>query len=112
VFGTPPGLYYKASDAEKVFMDEILYQLLPVSARLEGLKETCFEPINDMEQIKVPTLTISHKDDLYGTYKIARAIADCIPGAHFVGYPDGGHMSIGYFDQVYSEIVDFLKEHK
>lgn len=111
-FGTPPGLYYKASDSEKALMDEILYQMLPVSARSEGMKETCFEPINDMEQIKVPTLTISHKDDLFGTYKIARAIADRIPGARFVGYPDGGHMSIGYSDQVYSEIVDFLKEHK
>jgi pimeloyl-ACP methyl ester carboxylesterase len=65
-----------------------------------------------MEQIKVPTLIISHKDDLYGTYKIARAIADSIPYARFAGYPDGGHLSIGYYDQVYSEIANFLKEQK
>jgi pimeloyl-ACP methyl ester carboxylesterase len=70
------------------------------------------EPVNDMEQIKVPTLTFSHKDDLYGTYDIARAVADRIPGARFVVYPDGGHMSIGYHDQLYSEIDDFLNEHK
>jgi pimeloyl-ACP methyl ester carboxylesterase len=115
LFGSPPGLYYKASDSEKAHMEEYLYQLLPVSARSEGMNTEWplfSEPVNDMEQIKVPTLTISHKDDLYGTYKIARAAADRIPGARFVGYPDGGHMSIGYYDQVYSEIADFLNEHK
>ena len=112
VFGTPPGLYYKASDSEKARADELLYQLLPVSARSDGMNNECFEPINDMEQIKVPTLTISHKDDLYGTYVIAQAIANRIPGARFVGYPSGGHISIGYSDLSDSEIAEFLMTHK
>jgi pimeloyl-ACP methyl ester carboxylesterase len=114
VLGTKRNIYNKASPVDKTHADKALNQMLPVSLRLDGLGTELSlgeEPIQNMELTKSPTLIISHKDDLYGTYEIAREAAERVPGARFIGYPDGGHMGIGYHDTMYNEITNFLQEH-
>ena len=61
-----------------------------------------------LERITAPTLAISAADDLYGTYDAARYSAEQIPGARFIGYPDGGHMLVGRNADVTSSIAEFL----
>jgi hypothetical protein len=48
-------------------------------------------------------------DDLFGTYDAARYTADHIPGAKFVGYPNGGHLWVGHQHELTKEITQFVK---
>lgn len=48
-----------------------------------------------LERIIAPTLTVSAKDGLFGTFDGARYSAEHIPGARFIGYPGGGHLWVG-----------------
>jgi pimeloyl-ACP methyl ester carboxylesterase len=77
----------------------MLDQILPVSGRRVGLLNDAFVTMHleryPLGEITVPTLAISAADDLYGTYDAARYTAEQIPGARFVGYPDGGHVLLG-----------------
>jgi 2-hydroxy-6-oxonona-2,4-dienedioate hydrolase len=49
----------------------------------------------NLEAIRAPTLTISARDDGYGTYESARYTAEHIPGAKFLGFETGGHLVLG-----------------
>jgi len=62
----------------------------------------------ELERIAVPTLVISVADDLFGTFDVARYTAEHVPGARFVGYESGGHLWVGYQEDVASEIAAFL----
>jgi 2-hydroxy-6-oxonona-2,4-dienedioate hydrolase len=48
-------------------------------------------------------------NDLFGTFEIARYTAANVPGARFVGYETGGHISVGHSEEITREIADFLK---
>ena len=91
----------------------MLDRILPVSPRRLGLLNdsavTTSLPRYELELVKVPTLTISMKDDLFGTYDGARYTAEHIPGARFLGYESGGHVWIGHHAEILSQIEDFLK---
>jgi len=63
----------------------------------------------DLEGIHVPTLILSTVDDRYGTYDAARYTAEHIHGARFIGYATGGHLLVGHNNDVFAEIVAFLK---
>ena len=49
-----------------------------------------------LETIRVPTLTISARDDGFGTYVGAEYTASRIPRARFIGYEHGGHLLVGH----------------
>jgi hypothetical protein len=57
------------------------------------------------------SLTVGYQNDRGRANEIARTIADRIPGARFLEHPDGGHAGIGYHDETYAEIADFLDKH-
>src|SRR5262249_10837084 len=61
-----------------------------------------------LDLIKVPTLVISVRDDLYGTFASARYTAAEIPHARFVGYESGGHVWVGHDNDVLAQVVRFL----
>jgi pimeloyl-ACP methyl ester carboxylesterase len=112
LLGTPPDLVMRADDAERTRVEAMLDDLLPVTDRRLGLLNdaavTTRLERNPLERITAPTLTISAADDLYGTYDAARYTAEQIPGARFVGYPDGGHVLVGRNAAVTSAIAEFL----
>jgi pimeloyl-ACP methyl ester carboxylesterase len=113
ILATPPEVVKNADASERARVDEMLRQILPVSARGPGLLNdaavTSSLPRYDLERIAVPTLAISMADDLYGTFDGARFTADHVPGARFIGYPTGGHVWVGHHEQILTQIAAFLK---
>ena len=112
LLATDPALLDTASEEERERVQRILWQILPVSERAEGL-------LNDarlasrpapmaMEQIRVPTLTIACEDDRFGTHAAARHIAATVPGAKLMSFPTGGHVWVGHDAEVFARIADFL----
>jgi pimeloyl-ACP methyl ester carboxylesterase len=114
LLATDPALVAAASADEQARAHQILSDILPVSARTEGL-------LNDgrlsgnpapmpLETIRVPTLAISLEDDRFDTIAAARHIAAEVPGANLVTWPTGGHIYIGHDADVAAEIDAFLKD--
>jgi pimeloyl-ACP methyl ester carboxylesterase len=113
ILGTPPPVVKNAAADERERVQRMLEQILPVSARREGLinetKVVSSLPRYELENITAPTLVISAEDDLYGTYRGARYSAEHIPGARFIGFPTGGHLLVGHQQELGSEISAFLR---
>ena len=113
VLATPSAAYAAADAAERQRADQMLTQILPVSARRLGL-------LNDsrlstaasrvaLESIRAPTLCISARDDGYGTYASAEYSAAHIPGARFLGFDDGGHLLLGHRSAVRQAVAETLQ---
>ena len=113
VMGTPPEIVAAATSGEQMRVSRFMQRILPISARVQGI-------IHDsrianslaryaLEEIKAPTLVMSARDDLYGTYASSQYTAHEIPGAKLIGYDTGGHMLVGYYDEAIAEIDSFLK---
>jgi 2-hydroxy-6-oxonona-2,4-dienedioate hydrolase len=111
VLATPAEAYAAASAAERRRADTILAQILPVSARRQGLlndsRLTTGAARAALESIRAPTLCISARDDGFGTYESARYSAEHIAGARFLGFDQGGHLLLGHQAEVV-EAVDAL----
>ena len=112
VLATPPELLTTASPRERARVNAMLDNILPVSARAEGLRSDSSVGKHlvpaPLESILVPTLIISARDDRYGTYASAQYTASQIAGAKFVGFNEGGHTWVGHNDEVMAEIVKLL----
>jgi pimeloyl-ACP methyl ester carboxylesterase len=113
ILATPSEVVKKADAAEKARVGEMLRHILPVSTRGSGLLNdaavTSSLPRYELERIAVPTLVISMKDDLFGTFDGARYTADHVRGARFTGYATGGHVWVGHQEEILAEIAAFLK---
>ena len=112
VLATPPELLATASPSEQARVNTMLENILPVSARAQGLrsdtavgKHLVAAPLGS---IHLPTLIVSARDDRYGTYASAQYTASQIAGAKFVGFDEGGHTWVGHDDEVMAEIVMLL----
>jgi pimeloyl-ACP methyl ester carboxylesterase len=112
VLATPPELLRAASPQERARVNALLDNILPVSARADGLRSDTalgkhLAPA-PLESIHTPTLIISARDDRYGTYASAQFTASRIAGAKFVRFDQGGHTWVGHDDEVRAEIVRLL----
>ena len=112
VLATPPALLTTASPQERARVHAMLDNILPVSARAEGLahdtavgRQLVPAPL---VSIQVPTLIISARDDRYGTYASAQYTASGIAGAKFIGFEQGGHTWVGHDAEVMSEVGKLL----
>jgi pimeloyl-ACP methyl ester carboxylesterase len=114
ILGTPPKIVASASADEQARIERIIELILPVRPRRLGLLNdgvvVSSLPRYELEKISAPTLAISAADCLYGTFEGARYAADHIPGARFVGYPNGGHMLVGHLADASAKIVAFLRQ--
>jgi 2-hydroxy-6-oxonona-2,4-dienedioate hydrolase len=112
LLATPPEQVAAASPQERARVNAILNQILPVSARAEGLRSDSVLGKGlaryPLELIRAPTLLISARDDGYGTYASAEYTASQIAGAKFIGFDTGGHVWVGHDDEVQAEIVKLL----
>ena len=112
VLATPPELLTAASPQERARVNAMLDNILPVSARAEGLAHDTAASKHltpsPLESIHLPTLVLSARDDRYGTYASAQYTAGLIAGAKFIGFDEGGHTWVGHDDEVMSEIVKLL----
>ena len=112
VLATPPELLRTTSTRERARVVAMLDNILPVSARAEGLRSDTLVGKHlvpaPLGAIDVPTLIVSARDDRYGTYASAQYTASQIADAKFVGFDQGGHTWVGHDDEVMSEIVELL----
>lgn len=113
--GTPPEDFRRATSEERAGALRAMQHLLPMRERARGMqndaKIVSSLPRYDLERIQVPTLVISAEDDLYGTFRGAGYTAERIPGARFLGFPDGGHLLIGHGKAVAAEMAEFFRLH-
>lgn len=113
ILATPPDIVDKAEPEEQVRVRQLLDSILPISPRRLGLINDAAVTSSltryELERITAPTLAISVTDDLFGTYAAARYTAEHIPGARFIGYETGGHVSVGHQNDVVAAIAAFLK---
>jgi pimeloyl-ACP methyl ester carboxylesterase len=112
VLGTPPHVVSNASLQEQARVDRILQNIQPIGPRALGIRNDARIARSlsrfNLEKIAVPTLVVSVRDDLYGSYASAQYTARHIPGARFVGYDSGGHLWIGHADEVIAEILSLI----
>jgi len=113
VLATPPELLQAASAEEKQRVDRLLDTILPISARSQGLlndTRLAGHPSRyELEAIRSPTVIISLRDDLYGTYAAAEYTARHVAGARFIGFDEGGHVWIGHHAQILEQTDAFLR---
>ena len=114
ILATPPDDFRNAPREEQARALEIMRHILPISERERGIWNdaaiSASIPRYDLEQLRVPTIVICAKDDLYGTYRKGRYTAERIPGARFVGYATGGHLLLGHSKETYVELSRFLRQ--
>jgi 2-hydroxy-6-oxonona-2,4-dienedioate hydrolase len=108
VLATPPELLATASAPERARVGAMLDNILPVSARVEGLKSDSavgkhLAP-SPLASIRAPTLIVSARDDRYSTFAGAPYTASQIAGARFIGFDQGGHTWVGHNDEVMDAI--------
>jgi len=112
ILGTPLEVYRSATPEQRRHADRVLRDILPISKRIAGLWNdaniAATLPRYPLETIRVPVLTISAADCLYGTYDSAFFTAEQIPHAKFVGFPTGGHLLVGHDEAVRAELASFL----
>ena len=113
VLGTPYQVAKHASPAERVRLQTVLMNILPVSRRRAGLFSDGVVVSSmrrfDLERIEAPTLVISVEDDRYGTFPGAQYTAGQIRNARFIGFATGGHLWLGHNAEVSTAVCDFLQ---
>jgi 2-hydroxy-6-oxonona-2,4-dienedioate hydrolase len=113
VLATPASAYDAANNEEKARADTMLREIMPVSLRARGIVNDSALTTNaarvNLEAIRAPTLTISARDDGYGTYESARYTAEHIPGAKFLGFETGGHLVLGRNEEIAKTVAKLIR---
>lgn len=114
VLGTPPSLVRAADQSEQMRIDEVLRSVFPLKRRAAGLRNDASVAVSlaryDLEGIRVPTLVIALRDDLYGMFAGAQYTAQHIHGAELICYDRGGHLWVGHQDAVMDAVASFARE--
>lgn len=94
-------------------MRDVLFHILPVSARKRGLlmdSATAGVPAPyPVDRIECPMLVIGAKNDLYGTDKAAAYTAARARNAQLVLYDDGGHLWVGHDQEFWAAVGAFAR---
>lgn len=111
VMGIPQHIQEQLTTEKRV---ETMNMLLPFDTRIPGTMNdgkiaANMEPF-PLQEVTVPTLVISAKDDLWRTYNAAEYTANNIPDAKMIGFDTGGHMLNGQEEKVRVEIASFLRQ--
>ncbi|MDP2214666.1 alpha/beta fold hydrolase [Phenylobacterium sp.] len=112
VLATEPAVLQAASPEEQQRAAEILFHILPISARRGGLAMDSATagspPPYPLDQLSCPVLAISAQDDLYGTADAAAHAAALAPQGRLLLFEDGGHLWIGHDAEVWAAIAEFI----
>jgi pimeloyl-ACP methyl ester carboxylesterase len=112
MMGVPKG-YRPASEDEAQVMAGLRELLFPFRPRREGAVFDGFvsnlaADRFPLEQLVVPALVISARDDPLAPYRFAAQAASRIPGARLVTIERGGHLLLGHDAEVRKEISAFV----
>lgn len=108
--GVPPEVVAAAPKAEQERVMRIVGSVQPLSRRFPGINIDSNPDLHrlPLEEIGVPTLVISARDDLFNTLPAAAFAASTIPDAKLVVYDTGGHLLVGHEREVRAIVGDFL----
>lgn len=108
--GVPGDVYDSADPLERARLDWIAWNVLPLSRRLRGIVADSVARIGPwpLESIRVPTLVVSAKDDMFNTLPAAQWTAGHVPEAELVILASGGHLLCGQSEEVRARIAEFL----
>ncbi len=113
LLATDPIVVRGAARERRERVSDIAEGMLPISRRTEGMLadgRLAGSPTEiDYSSIRVPTLIISAKDDLFGTAGTARQLSRIIPNSRLVLYETGGHVWVGREEAVSQEIARFSR---
>lgn len=109
--GVPPAVDRAADPLERDRLNRIMPDILPLSRRVDGIRNDGFTRIGPwpLEKIGAPTFVMSAEDDLFGTLPAARFTAEHIAGAELMVVESGGHLLVGRGEEVRARIADFLR---
>lgn len=102
-----------AGREEQARVRAILWNILPVSQRAQGLLNDAKlarhpQPVS-LQNIRAPTLAVSLDDDRFGTLAAAQHIARSVPCARLLRYASGGHIWAGHEAELMAEVDAFLR---
>lgn len=113
LLATDPALLERVEPAERRRAELILDGLMPIGRKAAGLRTDAFwagtPSPTAYNRIPVPTLILSVEDDLFGTAETARLLAERIPDARLVIYPEGGHIWLGHDRDAAEAIATFIR---
>lgn len=113
LLATDAAVVAAAAADEQARVRQILWHILPISARVQGLRNDARlasrPPPMPFERITAPTLAVSLQDDRFGTYAAARHLAATVPGARLLAWPTGGHVWVGHDAELFAEVDAFLR---
>ena len=109
--GVPAAVDRAADPLERARLTWIMQSILPLSRRVEGIRNDGAAVIGawPLERIGAPTFVVSAEDDLFGTLPAARFTAAHIAGAELMVLPSGGHLLAGRTDEIRARISAFLR---
>ena len=114
LLATPSQVVETAGPVEQARVRRVMEHILPVSPRRLGLLNdaaiTSNLPRYELERIAAPTLLLSARDDLFGTWDSAEYTARHIPQARFVGHATGGHLLVGHDAEDTRVLDEFLRQ--
>lgn len=108
--GVPPEVVHAVAPEEQEAVTQVVRSIEPLSERFAGINIDSQPDLapRALDALKVPTLLITARDDLFNTYPSAAYAASQIPGARLVVFDQGGHLLVGHGDEVRAAIADFL----
>ena len=65
-----------------------------------------------IEELKVPVLILHSEDDPVASFEKVKNVQHRFPDLTLVSFPDGGHMMVGYSDEIEKALDDFLNQHQ
>lgn len=88
----------------------IVRSVQPLSLRFAGINVDSTPDLRrlPLEHIRVPTLIVSARDDLFNTLPAAEFAARTIPGAQLLVHDSGGHLLVGSGRQTRDAVRAFL----
>lgn len=112
--GSSPQLDADSSPEARQRVTEVMRSMLPLSSRVDGVAVDSSIQLSSspLDQIDLPVLIISAKDDLWKTLPGARFTAEHIRGAELRILESGGHLMIGQEKKVASWVRQFLAAHR
>lgn len=113
LLATDAAVVAAASAAEQARARRVLWNILPVSQRANGIlndaKLSSAPAPLPLERITAPTLAVSVEDDRFGTFEAAKHIAATVPGAQLLAFRSGGHIWAGHDADLFEGVQRFLE---
>jgi pimeloyl-ACP methyl ester carboxylesterase len=112
IFDVRPERLAATSLRERAFVERMVAEFLPVTARAAGLRNegAAIDPAaaNPLPGVRAPTLVVHARDDGITPFSTAEFAAARLGQAEFLPLPSGGHLLLGHHAAVAPRVAAFL----